>query len=63
MDTMDSGEEASAEVVVEVFVLAHLKDFLPLLNRHLVLHTFCSLVFLAKFFTTKLDMSKQMRGT
>lgn len=59
---MDSGEEAGAEVVVEVLVLTHLKHFLPLLNSHLVLHTLCSLVFLAEIFTTKLHTGTQFSG-
>lgn len=51
---MDGREEAGAQVVVEVLVLAHLKHFLPLLHGHLILHTLCTLVFLAQLLPSKL---------
>lgn len=45
--TVDGGEEAGAQVVVEVLVLAHLKHLLPLLLSHLALDAFCGLFFLS----------------
>ena len=53
--TMDGGEEAGAEVVVEVLVLAHLKHLLPLLHRHLALDALCGLLLLAELLPAKLQ--------
>lgn len=55
---MDGGEEAGAQVVVQVLVLAHLKHFLPLLLRHLALDAFCSLLLLSDLLTAKLQQEK-----
>lgn len=52
---MDGGEEAGAQVVVQVLVLAHLKHLLPLLLRHLALDALCSLFFLSYLLPTKLE--------
>lgn len=52
--TMDGREEAGAQVVVKVLVLAHLKHFLPLLHRHLILHTLRALIFLTQLLPSKL---------
>lgn len=52
---MDGGEEAGAEVVVEVLILTHLKHFLPLLRSHLVLHALRRLVLLTQLLTSKLE--------
>ena len=51
---MDGGEEAGAQVVVQVLVLGHLKHLLPLLDRHLVLHTLSRLILLPQGLATKL---------
>lgn len=53
--TVDGGEEAGAQVVVQVLVLAHLKHLLPLLLRHLALDALCGLLFLSYLFATKLE--------
>lgn len=55
---MDGGEEAGAQVVVQVLVLAHLEHFLPLLLGHLALDALCSLLLLPDLFTTKLRQAK-----
>lgn len=52
---MDGGEEAGAQVVVQVLVLAHLKHLLPLLLRHLALDALCGLLFLSYLLATKLE--------
>lgn len=51
---MDGRKKASAQVVVEVLILAHLKHFLPLLHGHLILHALRTLIFLTQLLTTKL---------
>lgn len=51
---MDGREEAGAQVVVEVLVLAHLKHFLPLLYGHLILHAFRTLILLTQLLPSKL---------
>lgn len=51
---MDGGEQTGAQVVVEVLVLAHLKDLLPLLDSHLILDAFSRLVLLTELFPAKL---------
>lgn len=38
---MDGGEEAGDEVLVQVLILAHLEDLLPLHVRHLLLQLLC----------------------
>ena len=53
--TMDGGEEAGAEVVVEVLVLAHLEHFLPLLHGHLVLDALSCLFLITDLLPTKLN--------
>ncbi len=53
--TVDGGEEAGAQVVVQVLVLAHLKHLLPLLLRHLALDALCSLLLLPQLLTAKLQ--------
>lgn len=53
--TVDGGEEAGAQVVVQVLVLAHLKHLLPLLLRHLALDALCGLLFLSYLLATKLE--------
>lgn len=45
---MDGREKACTQIVIEVLVLAHLKHFLPLLHRHLILHTLCTLILLTQ---------------
>ena len=40
--TMDGGEQAADEVLVEALVLAHGEDLLPLGVRHLFLDGLCS---------------------
>lgn len=55
---MDGGEEAGAQVVVQVLVLAHLEHFLPLLLRHLALDAFCGLLLLPQLLTAKLQREK-----
>jgi len=52
---VDGGEEAGAQVVVEVLVLAHLKHLLPLLHRHLALDALGRLLLLAEFLPTELQ--------
>ena len=52
---MDGGEEAGAQVVVEVLVLAHLKHLLPLLHRHLALDALSGLLLLTELLPTKLQ--------
>lgn len=52
--TVDGGEEAGAQVVVKVLVLAHFKHFLPLLFSHLALDALCSLLLLSDLLPTKL---------
>lgn len=52
--TVDGGEEAGAQVVVQVLILTHLEDFLPLLLRHLALDAFRSLLLLSYLLTAKL---------
>lgn len=58
--TVDGGEEAGAQVVVQVFVLAHLKHFLPLLLCHLALDAFCCLLLLSQLLTAKLQQGKTL---
>lgn len=53
--TVDGGEEAGAQVVVQVLVLAHLKHLLPLLLRHLALDALCGLLFLSYLLAAKLE--------
>lgn len=52
--TVDGGEEAGAQVVVKVLVLAHFKHFLPLLLSHLALDALCRLLLLSDLLPTKL---------
>lgn len=52
--TVDGGEEAGAQVVVQVLVLAHLKNLLPLFLCHLALNAFSRLLLLPQLFTAKL---------
>lgn len=52
---MDGGEKAGAQVVVEVLILAHLKHFLPLLHRHLVLDALSCLVLITDLLSSKLN--------
>lgn len=52
---MDGGEEAGAQVVVQVLVLAHLEHFLPLLLRHLALDALGGLLLLPQLLTAKLQ--------
>lgn len=59
--TVDGGEEAGAQVVVQVLVLAHLKHLLPLLLRHLALDALCSLLLLPQLLTAKLQGEKHTR--
>ena len=59
---MDGGEKTGAQVVVEILVLGHLKHLLPLLNRHLVLHTLSRLILMPQHLSTKLtDTEKKIR--
>lgn len=51
---MDSGEEAGAQIMVKVLVLAHFKHLFPLFHSHLVFNAFCSLFFISELFSTKL---------
>lgn len=51
---MDSGEEAGAQVVIQILVLTHLKHFLPLLLRHLALDALGTLLLLTQLLATKL---------
>lgn len=60
--TVDGGEEAGAQVVVQVLILAHLKHLLPLLLRHLALDALCSLFFLSYFLSTKLEEGCMFRA-
>lgn len=53
--TVDGGEEAGAQVMVQVFVLAHLEHFIPLLYRHLVLNALSCLLLITDFLPTKLN--------
>ena len=53
--TVDGGEEAGAQVVVQVLVLAHLEHFLPLLLRHLALDALGGLLLLPQLLTAKLQ--------
>ena len=57
---MDGGEEAGAQVVVQVFVLAHLKHFLPLPLSHLALDALCSLLLLPQLLSTKLQQRQHI---
>ena len=59
---MDGREEAGAEVVVQVLVLAHLKDLLPLLHGHLVLDAFSSLLLVTDLLPAKLQKHKVKSG-
>lgn len=52
---MNGREEAGAEVVVEVFILTHLKHLLPLLYRHLFLDTLRCLLLIPDLLTAKLQ--------
>lgn len=58
--TVDGGEEAGAQVVVQVLVLAHLKHLLPLLLRHLALDALCSLLLLPQLLAAKLQQEKTL---
>lgn len=57
---MDGGEEAGAQVVVQVLVLAHLEHFLPLLLRHLALYALRSLLLLSDLLTAELQQEKTL---
>lgn len=59
---MDGGEEAGAQVMVQVLVLAHLKHLLPLLLRHLALDALCGLFFLSELLATKLEDGYTLRA-
>ena len=52
--TVDSGEEAGAQVVVQVLVLAHLKHLLPLLHGHLALDALSGLLLISYLLPSKL---------
>lgn len=52
---MDSGEEAGAQIMVKVLILAHFKNLFPLFHSHLVFNAFCSLFFISELFSTKLN--------
>lgn len=52
---MDGGEEACAQVMVQVLVLAHLEHFIPLLHRHLVLNALGCLLLIADLLPAKLN--------
>lgn len=56
--TVDGGEEAGAQVVVQVLVLAHLKHFLPLLLRHLALDALRRLLLVPQLLSAKLRHEK-----
>lgn len=56
---MDSGEEAGTQIMIEVFILAHFKHLFPLFHCHLVFNAFCSLFFISKLFSTKLNKGNQ----
>lgn len=58
--TVDGGEEAGAQVVVKVLVLAHFKHFLPLLLRHLALDALRSLLLLSDLLTPKLQQKAHL---
>lgn len=52
---MNSGEEAGAQIMVKVLILAHFKNLFPFFHRHLVFNAFCSLFFISELFSTKLN--------
>ena len=52
--TMDGGEEAGAQVVVEVSVLAHVIHSLPFIVRHSLLDHLCCQVFFSHLTPSKL---------
>lgn len=53
--TVDGGEETSAQVMVQVLVLAHLEHFIPLLYWHLVLNAFSRLLLVTDLLPAKLN--------
>lgn len=55
---MDGGEEAGAQVVVQVLVLAHLENLLPLLLRHLALDAFGRLLLVAQLLPSELQQEE-----
>lgn len=57
---MDSGEEAGAQIMVKVLILAHFKNLFPLFHRHLVFNAFCSLFFISELFSTKLNQGNKI---
>lgn len=59
---MDSGEEAGAQIMVKVLILAHFKNLFPLFHRHLVFNAFCSLFFISELFSTKLKQMKYKKN-
>ena len=56
---MDGGEEAGAQIVVQVLVLTHLEHFLPLFLSHLALDALSSLFLLTQLLTTKLQQQEE----
>lgn len=51
---MDGGEEAGAQVVVQILVLTHFKHFLPFFFCHLTLDALSCLFFITKLLPTEL---------
>lgn len=47
-------EQTGTKVVVEIFILTHFKNFLPLLHSHLVLYALCCLFLISELFPSKL---------
>lgn len=57
---MDGGEEAGAQVVVQILVLAHFKHLLPFLLRHPTLDAFSRLFFVAQLLPAELHRIIQL---
>ena len=51
--TMNSWKHAGSQIMVQVLVLTHFVDFMPLLFCHLVLDCLCSHIFSRKIFSTE----------
>ena len=51
--TMDSWKHACGKVMIQIFILTHLVDFVPFLLCHLVFYCFCCHIFSGKVFSSK----------
>ena len=55
---MNCWEYAVDQILIKIFVFAHLVDLLPLLVCHLFFDCLCSDIITIKIFTTKLENKK-----